>query len=289
MIDRRIFLAAGAAALASCTASRRGSMMSRPALSRIKDQLGSGGRLGVAAMNLGTGRAIEFDAHSRYAMCSTFKLPLAAAILEKADRSELSLAEEIPFGPSDLLEYAPVVRAALVRGSLSVAHLCAAAVEVSDNSAANLLLPRVGGPAGFTQFMRRAGDEVTRLDRNEPELNTNLPGDPRDTTTPAAMLGLLRAILVGGVLTPSSRSFLIQWMVNASTGRDRLRAGLPAWQAGDKTGTGANGANNDIAIAWPPSGPPLLIASYISGGDAPNAARNAAHAAVAREVASALA
>ena len=288
MIDRRTFVVAGLA-LAGCS-TRPGRMAaSGGRFEPIRASLGPGARLGVAAINLGTGRTIEFDANSRYAMCSTFKLPLAAAILEKADRSELSLADEIRFGPSDLLEYAPAVRAAIPRGSLSIAHLCAAAVEVSDNSATNLLLPRVGGPAGLTAFMRKAGDAITRLDRNEPELNTNLPGDPRDTTTPGAMLGLLRAILVGDVLTPFSRPFLIQWMVNASTGRDRLRAGLPGWQAGDKTGTGPNGANNDVAIAWPPSGAPILIASFISGGDAPNPARNAAHAAVAREIASALA
>lgn len=291
MIDRRTFLAGSAAALAGgCARAAPESQQARPSLELLRTELGQRARLGVAALDTGTGRTLRFDADSRYAMCSTFKLPLAAAILAEADAGRLRLEDEIAFAEVDLLDYAPVVRDNLESGRLPIERLARAIVEVSDNSAANLLLRRIGGPAGLTAFVRRCGDRVTRLDRYEEELNSNLPGDPRDTTTPAAMLGLMRTLLLGDVLVPASRARLIGWMEGATTGLRRLRAGLPpGWRAGDKTGNGANGAANDVVIAWPPDRPPILIASYISGTEVGDAARHAAHASVGRIVASAFA
>ena len=291
MIDRRAFIAGSVLLAGGCTAAApTESEQARTPFELLRAELGQRARLGVAALDTGSGRTVRFDADSRYAMCSTFKLPLAAAILGAVDRGGLSLSDEISFGEADLLTYAPVVRANLRRGELTIERLCAAIVQVSDNSAANLLLRRIGGPAGLTRFIRGAGDRVTRLDRFEEELNSNLPGDPRDTTTPAAMLGLMRSLLLGNALRPSSREKLIGWMEGATTGLKRLRAGLPpGWRAGDKTGNGANGAANDIAIAWPPERPPILIASYISGAEVDDEARHAAHAAVGRIVAGALA
>jgi beta-lactamase class A len=289
MIDRRTLLIAGSTALAGCVGRSAAAPATRHGLKGIRASLGPGARLGVAALDTGTGRRIDLDSGSRYAMCSTFKAALAAAILAQVDRGALSLGDEIPIDRADLVDHSPAVTAGLDRGSMSVESLCAAIVEVSDNGAANLLLKRIGGPQGFTAFARRCGDSLTRLDRMETELNSNIPGDPRDTTTPAAMLELMRALLLGEILSSSSRALLAGWMERASTGRDRLRAGLPdSWRAGDKTGT-ANGANNDIAIAWPPGRRPILIASYIDAREAPNSARNAAHAAVARLVAEAFA
>lgn len=201
----------------------------------------------------------------------------------------MSLDRQVRFTAADVQSYAPVVRANLSRGSLSLRALCAAVVEVSDNSAANLLLATIGGPASLTGFIRRSGDHVTRLDRIEPELNSNDPGDLRDTTTPRAMVGLLKTLLTTDRLTRSSRALLIGWMEKSPTGLDRLRAGLPAsWRAGDKSGTGERGALNDIAIAWPPRRAPVLIASYQSGGDAPPATRKSAHAEVGRLIAARL-
>ena len=287
MIDRRLFLAGAIAAAGGCA---RGGGEARSGFEMLRAELGQRARLGVAAMDTGSGRTLSFDPDSRYAMCSTFKLPLAAAVLGAVDRGVLGLADEIGFGEADVLEYAPVVRAHLARGRLSVERLCAAIVEVSDNSAANLLLRRIGGPARLTAFIRRCGDRVTRLDRFEEALNSNLPGDPRDTTTPAAMLGLMRTLLLGNALAPRSRERLAEWMEGATTGLRRLRAGLPpGWRAGDKTGNGANGAANDIAIAWPPNRPPILIASYISGAEVGDDGRHAAHATVGRIVAAAFA
>ena len=289
MIVRRMFIGGGLAVLGGCALDRPGGRSADAEFVAIRATLGAGARLGVAAVDTGDGRSLGFDADSRYAMASTFKVALAAAVLVRADDGRLSLDDPVPFGPADLVEYAPVVVANLGRGALSVRQLCAAVVEVSDNSAANLLLARIGGPAGLTAFIRRSGDGMTRLDRTEPTLNRNDVGDPRDSTTPLAMVSLMRTLLTGSVLKPASRAQLTGWMESSTTGRERLRAGLPeSWRAGDKTGTGGRGAFNDIAIAWPPGRPPILIASYQSGGDAAKAIRDLAHARTARLVASRL-
>jgi len=281
MIDRRAVLA-GLAMLPAIGAAPAGA---GTALAALRARLGPGARLGVAASG-----GIALDAHSRYAMASTFKLALAAAMLAGAERRRWQLTDEIAFGQADLLDYAPVVRANIALGHLPIETLCAAIVEVSDNSAANLLLRRLGGPAALTAFIRGCGDRVTRLDRTEVELNTNLPGDPRDTTTPAAMLGLMRTLLFGDGLSASARGRLASWMTNGTRGLARLRAGFPAgWRVGDKTGNGANGAANDIAFAIPPGRPPILIACYMSGGDAPLAVRDEVHAAIGRLVAASFA
>lgn len=294
MIDRRFFLLAGAALASGCAAQP--AQEARPSRSRriLADfrpelaMLGPGGRLGVAALDVATGRRVGHDEDGRYAMCSSFKLPLAAAILAEVEAGRIGLGDEIAFSRADLLGNSPVAEAHLAEGRLPVERLCAAAIEVSDNAAANLLLARVGGPAGLTRFIRSAGDSVTRLDRNEPSLNTNLPGDPRDTSSPAAMVGLLQVLLLGDRLSEASRGRLIGWMEGATTGLGRLRAGLPAgWRVGDKTGTG-NGANVDLAIAWPPGRGPILIASFTDGRREDLAVRNPVHAAIARRVAAAL-
>jgi len=289
VIDRRAFVIGAGIMAAGCAGYPSGSRRARADFRGMVEILGPGARLGVAALDTASGRWLVHDETSRYAMASTFKVALAGAILAGVDRGALSLDQEIGFGPSDLVSYAPVIEANLAQGRLPLERLCAAIVEVSDNAAANLLLARVGGPAGLTAFIRRCGDAVTRLDRTETALNSNLPGDPRDTTTPAAMVGLLQALLLGDALSPAARGRLIGWMERSTTGRERLRSGLPSgWRVGDKTGTGANGAVNDIAIAWPSSRRgAILIACYQSGGAADAATRNSVHASVARAVAAA--
>lgn len=286
MIDRRTLLTGLAALPIACRAAAQVAGAGE-ALAALRGRLGPGGRLGVAAWDGQAGRT-AFDADSRYAMCSVFKLPLVAAMLAGAERRSWALADELPFGEADLLDYAPRVRAAYEAGRrrMTIEELCAASIEVSDNSAANLLLGKLGGPASLTRFIHGFGDNVTRLDRLEPELNFNQPGDPRDTTTPAAMLRLVRAILFGERLVHDSRVRIASWMARSTVGRDRLRAGLPAgWRAGNKTGTGANGAHNDVAFALPPGGgAPFVIVSLISGGDAGAEVRAQVHAAVARFV-----
>lgn len=295
MIDRRTFLAAsaGAAFAAGCRAAPADPGPSRPGLDAharfeaIRATLGPGGRLGIAAIDAGSGRALRFDPDSLYAMASTFKLPLAAAMLDLADRGEASLEEKLPIPSGTLLPRSPAVERYREEGGLSIVRLCSAIVELSDNSAANMLLRRLGGPEALTRFVRTCGDPVTRLDRYEIELNENRPGDPRDTTSPAAMTGLVRTLVVGDRLSERSRRHLSNWLGKAVPGADRLKAGFPAatWRVGHKTGTGANGAVNDVALAWRSGRAPVVVACYQSGGTADSATRAAAHAAVGKLVA----
>ena len=297
MIDRRTFLAASAGAVmaAGCRAAAPSkdpaaaqvAIDARKRFEAIRSTLGPGGRIGVAAIDTGSGRELRFDADSRYSMASTFKLPLAAAVLVRVDSGEMSLEEKLPIPQGKSLDNSPAIDRYREEGSLSVARLCSAIVELSDNSAANMLLRRIGGPEALTRFIRSCGDPVTRTDRYEMELNSNLPGDPRDTTSPAAMAGLVRVLMTGDKLSEQSRRHLSTWLTKSVPGADRLKAGLPAppWLVGHKTGTGANGAVNDVAVAWRSGKPPIVIASYQSGGTADRPIRFAAHAAVGRLVA----
>jgi len=246
----------------------------------------TGGRLGVYALDVETGKTIEHRSEERFAMCSTFKWFLAAQLLTRVDAGQLALTDRLKYGPQDLLEYAPVAKEHVSEGSLTLEELARAAVTVSDNTAANLLLARLGGPRSFTQLAGSLSDTITRLDRNEPALNSNEPNDPRDTTTPRAMVQLMNQVLVGRVLSPASRDRLLSWMQACDTGKKRLRAGMPPdWIVGDKTGTGEHGACNDVAIVLPPSRRAILVACYMSEGNAPLEVLEAAHAEVAREVA----
>ncbi|MGE0178699.1 MAG: class A beta-lactamase [Sphingomonas sp.] len=295
MIDRRTFLVGGAALAAACaeaplvSQNAQARRAAAPDFAPVLAGLGAGARIGLFAIDTGSGRTIGHDEHSRYAMCSTFKAPLAGMVLAEVDAGRMRLADTLPVSRADLVPYAPAVEAALDRGRMTLEELCAAIVQVSDNAAANLLLAQLGGPAGFTAFVRRCGDSVTRLDRIEPEMNRVRRGEERDTTSAAAMAGLMRTLLTGEVLMPASRTRLAGWMEGASTGRDRLRAGLPAgWRVGDKTGT-AGSFSNDVAIAWPPGRAPILIACYVDAPASDNAARNAAHASLARLVAGSMA
>lgn len=245
-----------------------------------------GGHLGVAVLDTGTGRCLEYRGAERFPLCSTFKVLLVGAVLSRVDRGLERLDRPVPYGPADLLEYAPVTRDHVAEGRLTVGELCAASVVVSDNTAANLLLGTLGGPAALTAFARSLGDAETRLDRLEPDLNEALPGDPRDTTTPGAMAATLRTLLLGSALEPGSRRHLEGWMVAATTGRNKLRARLPGdWIAGDKTGSGARGTMNDVALVRPPGQAPILVAAYLTGSQASGPDREAVLAEVGRLVA----
>lgn len=274
-------LVAGALAASAFAADVAGAATSRLASLEAK----VGGRLGVAALDTASGARIDYRADEAFPICSTFKLLAVSALLSRVDRGEERLDRVVPYGPADLLDYAPVTRAHLAKGGLSLDALCAAAIELSDNVAANLILRQIGGPPAATAFARSLGDARTRLDRTEPTLNTAEPGDPRDTTTPAAMAANARALLLGQALRPASRRRLKAWMIACKTGGSRLRAGFPeSWPVADKTGTGDRGTANDVAVAWTPKGP-IVVASYLTGAVAATpAARDAVHAQVARMV-----
>jgi beta-lactamase class A len=241
----------------------------------------SGGRLGLALFDSGSGDRFAYRGDERFPMCSTFKLLLAAAVLRRTEQGKESLSRRIAVRPGALVSWSPFTEKR-VGGEASVEELCAAAMTRSDNTAANLLLATIGGPAGIGAFARTLGDEFTRLDRMETALNSATPGDLRDTTTPLAMLGNLRELLLGDALGVDSRERLLRWMRANTTGGDRLRAGLPPqWQIGDKTGSGAKGTTNDIAILWPPGGKPLLVCAYLTRSTLDSAKRDAIHASLA--------
>lgn len=245
----------------------------------------AGGRLGVCVLDTASGRLAGHRLDERFALCSTFKLTLAALVLREADGGRLRLNEAVPLTKADLVAYAPVVEPK-VGQSLTIAALAEAAQTTSDNAAANLLLKRLGGPAGFTAALRALGDETTRLDRLEPQLNLVVPGDARDTTTPRAMAQTLRRILTGDALSAPSRERLIAWMVATKTGSNRLRAGLsPSWRVGDKTGTAQADTMtdkvNDLAIAWPPGRAPIIVTAYYDSARKTNATQPADEAALA--------
>lgn len=283
---RSLLLGAGTLWGAAC-AGRLGPKRAAPPDPRLAAlETSIGGRVGVFAFELGSGNVLAHRADDRFAMCSTFKALLAAAVLARVDAGLLSLERRLPFAPADLIDHSPVTRAHAAAGALSVGELAAAAVVVSDNTAANLLLGALGGPAALTEWVRGLGDPATRLDRLEPALNANGPGDLRDTTTPRAMARTLAQVTTGSPLAPASRERLVAWMKACTTGRNRLRAGLPAaWDAGDKTGTGNNGVAGDVAIAFPPGRAAVAVAAYFSETAAGPDARDAAFAHIGQIVA----
>jgi beta-lactamase class A len=243
----------------------------------------TGGRLGVAVLRA-DGSLAGNRLDERFPMCSTFKWLAAAYVLHRVDRGQERLDRRIRYGRDVLLPNSPVT-SLHTRTGMTLAELCHATITTSDNAAANLILRSYGGPAAVTRHARNLGDKVTRLDRYEMQLNEGAPGDPRDTTSPRAMAHLLQAHLIGDVLRASSREQLARWMEATETNGKRLKAQLPpGWRMGSKTGTGANGSTNDVGIFWPPGQPPVIVAAYLTGTSAPEAARNGAIAAVARYV-----
>jgi len=246
-----------------------------------------GGRLGVSILDTGNGRRVAHRGDERFLMCSTNKLLAVAAVLARVDRGTERLDRRIVFGREAVLSYAPVTRHHVGAPGMSVAELCRAAITLSDNTAANLLLASLGGPAGATAFARGIGDALTRFDRIEPELNVGGPGDLRDTTTPDAMLASMRKVLLGNVLAEASRGQLLAWLRASVTGTDKLRAGVPAgWTVGDKTGSGFRNETNDVAILMPPQRKPLLVTAYYAGSPADAATRDAVLVDVGRIAAS---
>jgi beta-lactamase class A len=244
----------------------------------------SGGRLGVAVLDTATGQVDGHRLDERFPMCSTFKWLAASLVLQRVDAGLERLDRRVVVNREVLVSNSPVSEKHVGGDGMSVAELCEAAVLVSDNAAANLLLASFGGPAAITRHARSLGDTMTRLDRTEPALNEARPGDPRDTTTPHAMTISLRSALLGNALSDASRARLVQWMEAVRTGVDRLRAGVPPdWRVADKTGTGARGSTNDVAVIWPPQRAPLVVTAYLTASQADAPRRNAALAAVARE------
>lgn len=267
-LTRREWLVRASCTLASLSLLPQGRLLAAPLadspFAALEKQ--STGRLGVQWLDTATGHTGGYRASERFPMCSTFKLLLAGAVLHRVDQGREHLDRTIRYGRQDLLPYAPTTSQHVDSG-MSVQDLAIAAVTLSDNTAANLLLASIGGPARLTAFLRSIGDPTTRLDRTEPTLNQSIPGDPRDTTSPEAMVATTRKLVAGNVLSLRSRTLLSDWLLACQTGTKRIRAGIPAtWKSGDKTGTGPRGTANDVAVLWPaPGRPPIFAAVFLTG------------------------
>jgi beta-lactamase class A len=261
---------AGVAAftLAGCAGPQQvgPSVSANAALAALEARVG--GRLGALVLDTASGRMTGHRYDEVFAMCSTFKLALAAVVLQQADQGRLKLDTALNYTQTDMVPHAPVTGPNLAKGAMRIIDLAEAAQKTSDNVAANLLIKHLGGPAAITAIFRSWGDDVTRLDRYEPDLNNVPSREVRDTTTPRAFARTMARLLTDDrILNPASRDILIQWMVETSTGMKRIRGGLPAsWKSGNKTGT-ANSANfnnktNDVAIFWPPARPPVIVTAF---------------------------
>jgi beta-lactamase class A len=283
-VSRRTLLlaAASVSAAAACPGSRFASVKTSAPIAALEAE--TGGRIGVAALNTGSGLTVRHRADERFPFCSTFKLLAVSAIL-KASATEHGLLERrIAYAESDLAKYSPIT-SQHVGKSMTVAAICAAALQYSDNTAANLMIRLLGGPDAVTAFARSIGDERFRLDRWETTLNNCEPGDPRDTTTPAAMMRDLLRATIGDLLGAPERAQLVAWMQGCKTGDKRIRAAIPAgWLVGDKTGSGDYGTTNDVAVVWPPDKAPIVLAIYFTQESKDAPMRDEVIAAAARAV-----
>jgi beta-lactamase class A len=272
MIDRRSAMGGALAAfLAGCGQSRSATLdkarvdFTRQVAAMQRIEQAARGRLGAFILDPASGRSFGWRADERFAHCSSFKLSLAAMLMAGADRGEVNLDEILRWSKADMLSVSPVTSLHVDKG-LPVRELARATLVTSDNTAANVLLRRFGGPEAVTRFWRSTGDTVSRLDRYEPALNRTPPGTELDTTTPAAMAATVGKLVLGDVLAPASRTLLRDWMTAVATGRDRIRAGFPAgWVSGDKTGTGIDVAKHtyvDLAFGGPAGTPAIIVTAY---------------------------
>lgn len=246
-------------------------------------------RIGVAVLDTETGKTFTHRADERFPLNSTFKAFLCAALLEKGEQGEVQPDRRVKIRKEDLVSYSPVTEKKVGSGGMTYLELCDAAITISDNAAANLVLETVGGPQGLTDYLRGIGDTITRLDRTEPALNEGQAGDSRDTTTPAAAVATLRKLVLGDALSPAARDQLTGWLLDNQVGKATLRAGLPEeWPVADKTGAGGNGSRNNIGVIWPDDRQPVVIAVYITQTDASFDDRNKAIADIGAALAESL-
>ena len=266
--DRRMLIGgAGALALAGCYPRREGPKAEdEPPPFLLSDlEARHGGRLGVAAMDIGSQRRVSWRGQERFPFCSTFKAFLAAATLQRVQREEERLDRAVRVTRADMIPHAPVTEKAIGR-TLTIRELMQAAVEVSDNPAANILIREMGGIAVWRSWWPTFGDTTTLISRLEPDLNTALPDDPRDTCLPDQSIANIRELAFGDRLIPTHDQMIQGWMTASPTGPNRIKAGAPqGWTVAHKTGTGANGTANDIGVAFPLSGAPVILATYFTG------------------------
>ena len=266
--DRRTLIGgAGALALVGCYPRRdepKADEAPQPFLLNDLEER-HGGRLGVAALDVGSQRRVSWRGQERFAFCSTFKVFLAVATLERVQREEEQLDRAVAVTRADMIPHAPVTEKAIGR-TLTIRELMQAAVEVSDNPAANILIREMGGIAVWRSWWPTFGDTTTVISRLEPDLNTALPNDPRDTCLPDQTIANIRELAFSDRLTPEHDQLISGWLTASPTGPNRIKAGVPqGWTVAHKTGTGSNGGTNDIGMLTPLSGSPVLLAAYFTG------------------------
>ena len=288
-MDRRTFLIASTLpVLTSCATSFGPERSLRTALERLTQlEKDFNGRLGVYAIDTNTNASLSYRGNERFAFCSTFKFLVASAILRQSVDAPDLLERHIRYDGVELKQsgYSPITGKNLDTG-MSVAELCAAAIDYSDNGAANQLMKILGGPPAVTEFARNVGDKEFRLDRWEPALNSAVPGDLRDTTTPAAMTLTMQRLALGNALPEQQRAQLVAWLRANTTGDTRISAGVPDdWDVGDKTGTGDYGVTNDVGVLWPPKRAPIVLAIFTAQREKDAPTRNDVVASAAHIVA----
>jgi beta-lactamase class A len=295
-VDRRALIAGGLGlgaglALTACSPRREAEIPAeaQPDLFLSDLEARHGGRLGLAALDVGAGRRTLWRGQERFPFCSTFKPFLASATLERVQRDEEQLDRPVRITRADMVPHAPVTEAAVGR-TLTIRELMQAAVEVSDNPAANILIREMGGIAVWRSWWPTFGDTTTVISRLEPDLNTALPNDPRDTCLPEQTLANIREMAFSDRLTPENDALLQGWLTTSPTGANRIKAAAPeGWTVAHKTGTGANGTANDVAMLTPLSGSPVIIAAYFTGAtEATEDQRDAVIAEAARRALKAL-
>ena len=281
----RIRRAAAALTLLLCLGNSVHAETIEDAIRGIEQDLGA--RVGFFMHDRHTGREIVHSADDRFPLNSTFKLLACGALLSKVEAGTADLSKTILLEKLEIVTYSPAIERAIRAGQIQVSleQACRMVLSVSDNTAANIVLSEVGGPAGLTDFLRSIGDEVTRLDRWEPELNEATPGDPRDTTTPRAMAGLVENLILGDVLSADSRTTLREWLAAHSVAEALFRSPLPnSWTIHDRTGAGGYGSRSIVAVLYPPGREPIIAALYMTETEASFRQRNAAAARVGRAI-----
>jgi beta-lactamase class A len=279
-MERRNFIKLGGVFLAGWNASAMAKNFHGLEADFHRLERHTGGRLGVSCLNTDGKPLAAYRADERFPMCSTFKWLAVAALLARVDAGHDDLTRRVSITRGDLLAGTPVVAEHLGTDGISLDKLCEAAIADSDNTAANLILREIGGIPAWNAYLRDLGDPLSRLDRDEPKLNEGRPGDPRDTTSPAAMSRNLHLLLLGNKLSTTSHEKLMQWMLSTRTGLHRLRADLPTgWRLANKTGSG-RGTANDVGIYWPTTGIPLVISVYLTQTHLPPTGQDAAIAQV---------
>ncbi|MBS9920589.1 CARB family carbenicillin-hydrolyzing class A beta-lactamase [Vibrio alginolyticus] len=255
---KKLFLLAG---LMVCSTLSYASQLNED-ISLLEQQTSS--RIGVSVWDTQADERWDYRGDERFPLMSTFKTLACAKMLSDMDSGKLSKNATAKVDERSIVVWSPVMDK-LAGQNTRIEHACEAAMLMSDNTAANLVLNEIGGPKAVTMFLRTIGDKATRLDRIEPRLNEATPGDSRDTTTPNAILNTLRTLVEGETLSYESRVQLKIWMQDNKVSDSLMRSVLPTgWSIADRSGAGGHGSRGINAIIWKENHRPVYISIYVT-------------------------